>query len=304
MINRVIEACAKNKFLVFLFIGVAVALGIHSMKNTKLDAIPDLSDTQVIVYSRWDRSPDIMEDQVTYPITSALLGLPKVKDIRGFSDFGYSYVYIIFEEGTDIYWARSRTLEYLSSVVPKLPKGVSVELAKDDTAVGWVYQYALVDTTGQHSLDEMRSYQDWYLRYSLQSVPGVAEVAPLGGFVRQYQVNVDPNKLLGYKIPINMVVKSIQKGNNDVGARLVEMTGREYMVRGRGYIKSLEDIGKIVVMNNPQTGTPVLVRDIATVTFGPDMRRGVGELDGEGETVGGVVIMRFGENAEKVIERV
>jgi Cu(I)/Ag(I) efflux system membrane protein CusA/SilA len=304
MIDRLIDFCAKNKYLVFLFVGVAVVIGVHSMKNTKLDAIPDLSDTQVIVYSRWDRSPDIMEDQVTYPITSALLGLPKVKDIRGFSDFGYSYVYIIFEEGTDLYWARSRTLEYLSSVVPKLPKGVNVELAKDDTAVGWVYQYALVDTAGHYSLDQMRSYQDWYLRYSLQSIPGVAEVAPLGGFVRQYQVNVDPNKLLGYKIPINMVVQAIQKGNNDVGARLVEMTGREYMVRGRGYIKTLEDIGQIVVMYNAQTGTPVLVRNIGTVTYGPDMRRGVGELNGQGETVGGVVIMRFGENAEKVIERV
>jgi Cu(I)/Ag(I) efflux system membrane protein CusA/SilA len=304
MIDRLIDICAKNKFLVFLFIGVAVLVGWHSLKNTKLDAIPDLSDTQVIVYSKWDRSPDIMEDQVTYPITSALLGLPKVKDIRGFSDFGYSYVYIIFEEGTDIYWARSRTLEYLNSVVPRLPKGVSVELAKDATAVGWVYEYALVDTTGQYSIEKIRSFQDWYLRYALQSVPGVAEVAPLGGFVRQYQVNIDPNKLLGYKIPINMVVDAIQKSNNDVGARLVEMSGREYMVRGRGYIKSLDDIGNIVVMSNPQTGTPVLVKDLATVTFGPDMRRGVGELDGQGEVVGGVVIMRFGEDAQKVIERV
>src|SRR5436853_5739628 len=304
MINRIIDICAENKFLVLLFIGVGVLAGWHSMKNTKLDAIPDLSDTQVIVYSRWDRSPDIMEDQVTYPITSALLGLPKVKDIRGFSDFGYSYVYIIFEEGTDIYWARSRTLEYLNSVVPRLPKGVEVELAKDATAVGWVYQYALVDTTGQYSIEKIRSYQDWYLRYALQSVPGVAEVAPLGGFVRQYQVNIDPNKLLGYKIPINVVVDAIGKSNNDVGARLVEMSGREYMVRGRGYIKSLDDIGNIVVMSNLQTGTPVLVKDIATVTFGPDMRRGVGELDGQGEAVGGVVIMRFGEDAQKVIERV
>ena len=304
MINRIIDICAHNKFLVFLFIGMAVLFGWHSLKNTKLDAIPDLSDTQVIVYGKWDRSPDIMEDQVTYPITSALLGMPKVKDIRGFSDFGYSYVYIIFEEGTDIYWARSRTLEYLNSVIPRLPKGVSVELAKDATAVGWVYQYALVDTSGQYSIEKMRSYQDWYLRYALQSVPGVAEVAPLGGFVRQYQVNVDPNKLLGYKIPINMVVEAIQKSNNDVGARLVEMSGREYMVRGRGYIKSLDDIGNVVVMSNPQTGTPVLVKDLATVTYGPDIRRGVGELDGQGETVGGVVIMRFGENAQKVIERV
>ena len=244
MIDRIIEACAKHKFLVFLFIGVGVLLGWQSMKNTKLDAIPDLSDTQVIVYAKWDRSPDIMEDQVSYPITSALLGMPKVKDIRAFSDFGYSYVYIIFEEGTDIYWARSRTLEYLNSVTPRLPKGVNVELAKDATAVGWVYQYALVDGTGQYSLDQMRSYQDWYLRYALQSVPGVAEVAPVGGFVRQYQVNVDPNKLLAYKIPINMVVDAVQKSNNDVGARLVEQTGREYMVRGRGYIKSLSDISR------------------------------------------------------------
>ena len=304
MINRVIELCARKKFLVFLFLAVAVLFGIQALKNTKLDAIPDLSDTQVIVYSRWDRSPDIMEDQVTYPITSALLGMPKVKDIRGFSDFGYSYVYIIFDEGTDIYWARSRTLEYLNSVTPRLPKGVNVELAKDATAVGWVYQYALVDTSGQYSIEKLRSYQDWYLRYALQSVPGVAEVAPLGGFIRQYQVNVDPNKLLGYKIPINMVVEAIQKGNNDVGARLVEMTGREYMVRGRGYVKSLDDIRNIVVMANPQTGTPVLVRDIATVTYGPDIRRGIAELNGEGETVGGVVIMRFGENAQRVIEHV
>ena len=304
MINKIIEFSAQRKFLVFLFIGVALLFGWHAMKNTKLDAIPDLSDTQVIVYSKWDRSPDIMEDQVTYPITSALLGMPKVKDIRGFSDFGFSYVYIIFDEGTDIYWARSRTLEYLNSVTPRLPKGVTVELAKDATAVGWIYQYALVDTNGQYSLEQMRSYQDWYLRYALQSVPGVAEVAPVGGFVREYQVNVDPNKLLGYKVPINMVVDAIQKGNNDVGARLVEMTGREYMVRGRGYIKSLNDIENIVLMNNPQTGTPVLVRDIATVTYGPEMRRGVGELDGRGEAVGGVVIMRFGENAEKTIERV
>jgi Cu(I)/Ag(I) efflux system membrane protein CusA/SilA len=220
MINKIIEFSAKRKFLVFLLVGAAVFFGLQSMRNTKLDAIPDLSDTQVIVYAKWDRSPDIMEDQVTYPITSALLGMPKVKDIRGFSDFGYSYVYIIFDEGTDIYWARSRTLEYLNSVTPRLPKGVNVELAKDATAVGWVYEYALVDTSGQYSLEQMRTYQDWYLRYALQSVPGVAEVAPAGGFVREYQINVDPNKLLGYKIPIDMVINAIQKSNNDVGARV------------------------------------------------------------------------------------
>jgi Cu(I)/Ag(I) efflux system membrane protein CusA/SilA len=303
MINKIIDFSDKNRFLIFLFVAVAILLGWNSMRNTKLDAIPDLSDTQVIVYAKWDRSPDIMEDQVSYPIASALLGLPKVKDIRAFSDFGFSYIYIIFDEGTDIYWARSRTLEYLNSVTSRLPRGVNVELAKDVTSVGWVYQYALVDTTGKYSSEELRSYQDWYLRYALQTVPGVAEVAPVGGFVRQYQVNVDPNKLLAYKIPINIVSGAVQKSNNDVGGRLVEFTGREYMVRGRGYIRSLDDIAKTVIATNPQTGTPVLVRDVATVTFGPDLRRGVADLDGKGETVGGVVIMRYGENAEKVIER-
>src|SRR6266513_1095436 len=222
MMNRLIEACARNKFLVFLFTGVVAMLGWYSLSKTKLDAIPDLSDTQVIVYSKWDRSPDIMEDQVSYPIVSALLGMPKVKDIRAFSDFGYSYVYVIFDEGTDLYWARSRTLEYLNAVTSRLPKGVNIELAKDATSVGWVYQYALVDTTGRYSIDQMRSYQDWYLRYALQSIPGVAEVAPIGGFVRQYQVNIDPNKLLAYKIPINVVANAIHKSNNDVGGCLVE----------------------------------------------------------------------------------
>jgi copper/silver efflux system protein len=303
MMNKIIDFSDKNRFLIFLFVAVAIVLGWNAMRNTKLDAIPDLSDTQVIVYAKWDRSPDIMEDQVSYPIATALLGLPKVKDIRAFSDFGYSYIYIIFDEGTDIYWARSRTLEYLNSVTPRLPKGVSVELAKDVTSVGWVYEYALVDTTGKYSIDQLRSYQDWYLRYALQTVPGVAEVAPIGGFVRQYQVNVDPNKLLAYKIPINVVSDAVAKSNNDVGGRLVEFTGREYMVRGRGYIRSLDDINKTVIMVNPQTGTPVLVSDVATVAFGPDMRRGIAELDGNGEVVGGVVIMRYGENAQRVIER-
>src|SRR5512146_1582177 len=303
MIDRIIEFSARHKFLVLMLVAVAAVFGWQSLRQTKLDAIPDLSDTQVIVYAKWDRSPDILEDQVAYPITSALLGMPKVKDVRAFSDFGYSYIYLIFDEGTDIYWARSRTLEYLNSVTPRLPKGVNVELAKDATAVGWVFQYALVDETGQYSLDQMRSYQDWYLRYALQAVPGVAEVAPVGGFVRQYQINVDPNKLLAYKIPINMVVDAVQKSNNDVGARLVEQTGREYMVRGRGYIKSLSDLREIPLMVNQQTGTPVFVRDVATVTYGPDIRRGVSEIDGRGEAVGGVVIMRFGENAQKVIER-
>ena len=304
MINRIIEACAHNKFIVLLFIGVATMIGYWSIRNITLDAIPDLSDTQVIIYSRWDRSPDIMEDQVTYPIISAMLGAPKVKDIRGFSDFGYSYVYIIFEDGTDIYWARSRTLEYLSNILPRLPQGVNVELARDETAVGWVYEYALVDRTGQNNLAQLRSFQDWYLRYALQAVPGVAEVAPVGGFVRQYQVNVDPNALLAYNIPIDRVVEAVRQGNNDVGGRLVEFTGREYMVRGRGYIRKLSDISNIVVGTSKNGGTPVLVKNLGTVTLGPDIRRGIAELDGEGEVVGGIVIMRYGENALKVIERV
>src|SRR6266498_1765784 len=233
MINRIIEACAKNRLIVFLLIGMLTLIGVWSIKNISLDAIPDLSDTQVIIYSRWDRSPDIMEDQVTYPIISSLLGAPKVKDIRGFSDFGYSYVYIIFEDGTDMYWARSRTLEYLSNILPKLPQGVNVELARDETAVGWIYEYALVDKSGQNNLAQLRSFQDWNMRYALQAVPGVAEVAPLGGFVRQYQVNIDPNKLLTYEIPIEKVADAVRQGNSDVGGRLVEFTGREYMVRGR-----------------------------------------------------------------------
>jgi copper/silver efflux system protein len=304
MINKIIEACANNKFIVLLFVGVATILGVWSMRNITLDAIPDLSDTQVIIYSRWDRSPDIIEDQVTYPIVSSMLGVPKVKDIRGFSDFGYSYVYIIFEEGTDIYWARSRTLEYLSNILPKLPQGVNVELARDETAVGWVFQYALVDTTGKHNLAELRSLQDWHLKFEIQSLPGVAEVAPIGGFVRQYQVNLDPNVLLAYKLPLDKVVEAIRGSNNDVGGRLVEFSGREYMVRGRGYISSISDVENIVVSTNPETGTPILVKHLGKVVLGPDIRRGVADLDGEGETVGGIVIMRVGEDALKVIERV
>ena len=304
MINRVIEFCAGNKFVVFLFVGVGVLAGWWSLQNIQLDAIPDLSDTQVIIYSHWDRSPDIMEDQVTYPIISAMLGAPKVKDIRGFSDFGYSYVYIIFDEGTDIYWARSRTLEYLSKITPRLPSGVQVELGPDATAIGWIFQYALVDTTGRHSLDALRSFQDWYLRYYLQSVRGVAEVAPIGGLVRQYQIQVDPNLLAAYRIPLQRVSESVRQGNNDVGGRLIEFASREFMVRGRGYARSVSDLSRIVVGVNPMTGTPVTVKDVGQVTLGPDIRRGIADLDGKGDVVGGVVIMRHGENALKVIERV
>ncbi|MFB3826316.1 MAG: efflux RND transporter permease subunit [Bryobacteraceae bacterium] len=303
MINRIIEFSAANRAVVFILIAAAVLGGWYAMKSIPLDAIPDLSDTQVIVYSKWDRSPDIVEDQVTYPIVTAMLGAPRVKDVRGFSDFGFSYVYIIFEEGTDIYWARSRTLEYLSSVMPRLPKGVNTELGPDATGIGWVFQYALIDTSGRHSLADLRSYQDWYLRYYLKSVPGVAEVAPLGGFVRQYQVNVDPNKLQAYRIPIQKVVEAVRAGNNDAGGRLVEFSGAEYMVRGRGYAKSTEDIGKIVLATN-EGGVPVRVADVGDVTLGPDLRRGVADWNGTGDTVAGIVVMRQGENALNVIARV
>jgi Cu(I)/Ag(I) efflux system membrane protein CusA/SilA len=244
-----------------------------------------------------------MEDQVTYPLVTAMLGAPKVKDVRGFSDFGYSYVYIIFEDGTDIYWARSRTLEYLSNVLPRLPQGVKTELGPDATGIGWVFEYALIDTTGKQSLADLRSYQDWYLRYYLKSVPGVAEVAPLGGFVRQYQVNVDPNKLQSFNIPISKVVAAVRSGNNDVGGRLVEFSGAEYMVRGRGYAQSTGDIGKIVLAKSPG-GVPIRIADVGEVTLGPDIRRGVADWNGTGETVAGIVVMRQGENALQVIDRV
>jgi len=304
MINRIIEFSAANKFMVLMVVGCAVLGGWWALHHVPLDALPDLSDTQVIVYSRWDRSPDILEDQVTYPITTAMLGAPRVKAIRGFSDFGFSYVYIIFEDGTDIYWARSRTLEYLSKIIPRLPPDVKVELGPDATGVGWVFQYALVDTTGKHNLAELRSFQDWNLRFQLQSVPGVAEVAPIGGFVRQYQVNVDPNALAALKIPVEKVVEAVRQGNNDVGGRLVEFSGREYMVRGRGYAKSTADLEEIVVGVNAASGTPIRVRDVGRVALGPDLRRGIAELDGEGEVVGGVVIMRQSENALQVIDHI
>jgi Cu(I)/Ag(I) efflux system membrane protein CusA/SilA len=303
MINAIIELSARNKMIVFIAIAAALMGGLYSMRTVPLDALPDMSDTQVIVYSRWDRSPDIMEDQVTYPLVTAMLGAPKVKDVRGFSDFGYSYVYIIFEEGTDIYWARSRTLEYLSNVLPRLPQGVKTELGPDATGIGWVFEYALIDTTGKQSLADLRSYQDWYLRYYLKSVPGVAEVAPLGGFVRQYQVNVDPNKLQSFNIPISKVVEAVRSGNNDVGGRLVEFSGAEYMVRGRGYAQSTDDIGKIVLAKSA-SGVPIRISDVGDVTLGPDIRRGVADWNGTGETVAGIVIMRQGENALQVIERV
>jgi Cu(I)/Ag(I) efflux system membrane protein CusA/SilA len=303
MIERIIEFSAKNKYIVIIFVAAAIVGAIYAIRNIPLDAIPDLSDTQVIIYSRWDRSPDIIEDQVTYPIVTAMLGAPKVKAIRGYSDFGFSYVYVIFKDGTDIYWARSRTLEYLSKIIPRLPQGVQTEMGPDATSVGWVYQYALVDKSGKNDLAQLRSFQDWYMRYWLQGVPGVAEVASVGGFQKQYQVNVNPNALQAYNIPLMKVIEAIRDGNNDVGGRLVEFSGKEYMVRGRGYAKSIKDIEDIVVKND-MSGTPVFIRNVAQVVLGPEIRRGVADLDGQGDTVGGIVIMRSGENALNVINRV
>jgi len=303
MIDRIIDLSARNRFLVLTVAVFLGAWGLWSMLHVPLDAIPDLSDTQVIIFTRWDQSPDVVEDQVTYPIVSAMVGAPKVRAVRGFSDFGYSYVYVVFEDGTDIYWARSRTLEYLSSVLPRLPSGARTELGPDATGLGWVFQYALVDNTGRHSLADLRSYQDWYLRYYLKSVRGVAEVAPIGGYVRQYQVQADPNRLKAYGIPIARVAEAIRAGNADVGGRLIEIAGAEYMVRGRGYLRSLKDI-EDVVLSASEDGTPIRVRDIGDVTTGPEIRRGVADLDGTGDVVSGIVVMRHGENALDVIKRV
>ena len=302
MLQRIIRFSAENKYLVLGATLAALVGAYYAMRNIPLDALPDLSDTQVIVYSRWDRSPDILEDQVTYPIIAALLGAPRVKAIRGFSDFGFSYVYVIFEDGTDIYWARTRVLEYLSKITSQLPSGVRTQLGPDATSLGWVFQYALIDRGGKHSSDELRSYQDWFLRYALQSVPGVAEIAAVGGQVREYQVTVNPSSLAAYKLPLDAVISAVRKGNNDVGGRLVELGGREYMVRGRGYIRSLADIEQLVLKT--ENGTPVTVKDVAFVSLGPEMRRGIADYNGQGDVVGGIVIMRQGENALRVIERV
>ncbi len=302
MINRIIDFSAHHKFAVLAVIGMASIAGWWAMVTLPLDATPDLSDTQVIIYSHWDRSPDIVENQVTYPIVTAMLGAPRVKTVRGFSDFGYSYVYVIFEDGTDLYWARSRIMEYLSSVLPRLPDGVKTELGPDATALGWIFQYALVDKSGKHSLADLRSYQDWYLRYYLRSVPGVAEVAPIGGYTRQYQVNLDPNRLRAYNIPVSRVVEAVRGGNYESSGRLLEFGGTEYMVRGRGYARSLADFESIP-LSVSDTGSQIRIKDVGQVVMGPDLRRGLADLDGRGEVVSGVVIMRNGENALDVINR-
>ena len=304
MIDKIIEWSVNNKFMVVLTTFFVIVGGILAMVNTPLDAIPDLSDVQVIIYTEYPgQAPQVVEDQVTYPLTTAMLSVPFAKVVRGYSFFGYSFVYLIFEDGTDIYWARSRVMEYLNFVSGRLPEGVTPSLGPDATGVGWVFQYVLKDTTGQTDLQELRSLQDWFIRYELTAVPGVSEVASIGGFVKQYQVEVDPNKLLSYNIPIQKIRNAIQRSNSDVGGKLVEMGETEFMVRGLGYIKSIKDLEQIAVSTDNK-GTPVLLKDIANIQIGPELRRGILEWNGEGESVGGVVVMRYGENALEVIERV
>jgi copper/silver efflux system protein len=303
VLERIIEASARNVFLVIVLALFGLAGGIWALMRTPLDAIPDLSDVQVIVYTDWEgRSPDLVEDQITYPISSKFIAAPKVKFVRGESMFGKSFVYVIFEDGTDIYWARSRVIEYLNSVRGSLPEGVNPVIGPDATGVGWVYEYALVDKSGKHNLAELRSLQDWHLRYTLESVKGVAEVAPVGGFVKEYQVDLDPNKLLAYGIPVSEIVEKIRASNGDVGGKIFEAASTEYYVRGRGYIESIADIENIPLKT--EQGTSVLIKNVGKVHLGPDLRRGVAELNGEGEVVGGIVVMRYGENALNVINGV
>ncbi|EAU55198.1 efflux RND transporter permease subunit [Mariprofundus ferrooxydans] len=304
MIAKIIDASLRNKLIVLIFTGLLIAAGAFAVKNISLDAIPDLSDVQVIVFTKYaGQAPQVVEDQVTYPLTTAMLAVPHSKVVRGYSFFGFSVVYIIFDDGTDMYWARSRVLEYLNYVAGRLPDGVTPTLGPDATGVGWVYEYALVDKSGKHDLAELRSIQDWYMRYALQTVRGVSEVASIGGFVKQYQVEVDPNALAEYGIPLARVRNAIKRSNNDVGGRLIEMGETEYMVRGKGYLKGIPDLESIPVGVDAH-GTPILLRDVAHVHLGPELRRGLAELNGEGEVAGGVIIMRYGENALTTIEAV
>jgi Cu(I)/Ag(I) efflux system membrane protein CusA/SilA len=304
MIGRLIEGSARNPVLVILCVLLLGAWGVWAVSQVPLDAIPDLSDVQVIIYTEWQgRSPTLMEDQVTYPIVTSLLAGPRVKRVRGVSEYGVSYVYVIFEDRTDLYWARSRVLEYLQKLTGKIPSGVTPTLGPDATGVGWVYQYALVDESGAHDLAQLRSLQDWSVRYQLESVPGVAEVSAIGGFVKQYQIEVDPNTLAAYRLPIKTIIEAVRNSNAEVSGRVLEMAGTEYVIRGRGYLRSIEDI-ELIPVGSDGRGTPILIRDIAHVQIGPDQRRGIAELDGKGQTVGGIVIMRAGENALAVIERI
>jgi Cu(I)/Ag(I) efflux system membrane protein CusA/SilA len=303
-IARVIAACAANRAITLLLVAAGLVWGVLSLRDTPLDALPDLSDVQVIVFTEWPgRSPDLVEDQITYPISSRLIAAPGVRFVRGQSAFGASYVNVIFEDGTDLYWARSRVLEYLSGVQAALPQGVLPALGPDATGVGWVFEYALVDRTGHLDLSQLRGLQDWNLRYALESVPGVAEVASVGGFVRQYQVQLDPNKLLALRIPLRDVIRAVRESNEDAGGGTLEFAGHEYVIRGRGYVRELEDLRRIPLRVS-EAGIPVHLEDVATLQVGPEMRRGIVELDGEGEVVGGIVVMRYGENALRVIDAV
>ena len=304
MISQIIRSSIENRFLIIvgaLFLAVA---GVISLRSTPLDAIPDLSDVQVIIKTSYPgQAPQVVEDQVTYPLATAMLAVPGAKTVRGYSFFNDSFVYIIFEDGTDIYWARSRVLEYLSQVAPQLPDAAKPALGPDATGVGWVYQYALVDKTGQHNIADLRSLQDWFLKYELQTIEGVSEVAAIGGMVKQYQVVVDPNRLRSFGIPLADVRRAIERGNMESGGRVVEMAEAEYIVRAGGYVESIEDLQRIPLRVS-DAGTPILLRDVADVRLGPELRRGVGELNGEGEAVGGVIIMRAGGNAEATIKLV
>ncbi len=302
MLENIIDWSIKNKFMVVLVTFFMIVGGLYAISKTPLDAIPDLSDVQVIVFTEYPgQAPEVVEDQVTYPLTTQMLAVPKAKTVRGYSFFGLSFVYIIFEDGTDLYWARSRVLEYLNYAAGKLPKGVTPSLGPDATGVGWIYEYVL--ESDKHDLQQLRSIQDWFLRYELTAVDGVSEVASIGGYVKQYQVEIDPDRLLAYHITIPQIRRAIQRSNNDVGGRLVEMAETEFMVRGLGYIKSIADL-ELVVVGTDMRGTPILLRDLARVHIGPELRRGVAELDGQGEVVGGVVIMRYGGNALKTIENI
>src|SRR5271154_6745233 len=303
MISRVIEWCARNRFLVFTGVLLLVLAGIWAMGHIPLDALPDISDVQVIIHTNWEgEPPNIIEDQVTYPIVTALLAAPHVKTVRGQTMFNDSYVFVVFEDGTDMYWARSRVVEYLQTIAGRLPANVHPAIGPDATGAGWVYEYVLVDHSHRRSLADLRSIQDWYLRYQLETVSGVAEVATIGGFVRQYQVNLDPNKLRAYGTPLSTVIEKVRASTNEVGGRLLEMGGAEYMIRGLGYLRSLNDLETVPVAT--KNGAAVLIRDLGTVTFGPDIREGVAEWQGEGETVGGIVVMRDGMNALNVINGV
>ncbi|MBI5538382.1 MAG: efflux RND transporter permease subunit [Deltaproteobacteria bacterium] len=304
MIGRLIDLCAKHRWLVILAYAALAMIAVAAVKRVPLDAIPDLSDPQVIVFTEWKgRSPTLVEDQVTYPIASSLLAAPKVTDVRGFSMFGMSFIYVLFEEGTDVYWARSRVLEYMSSIQSKLPPGVTPMIGPDATGIGWAFEYALVDRTGKQDLAELRTLQDFTLRYALESVPGVAQVATVGGFERQYQVTIDPDKLRAFDVTVGQIADAVRKSNGEVGGRVLEMSGREYFVRGRGYLENLANLGDAVIRAGAG-GTPVRVSDVATVRFGPEIRRGLAELDGKGETVGAIVMVRTGENAYEVVGRV